>query len=621
MKKILSVILAMILIFNVFSIVSFSVESTENIADFVLPKPQTPNYMMFYDEDTDDNMYNSDELKIIAMLDQSVISLSKEYYADSEAFYEKYGLYSFVLVIQFDSSLDDTRSWKYTSEWDTYYGAPGTGSAAGIIWLDEEIYEPITLFSLYNCDYGEYEDLMPAVAKKEHFDGSYDINTYHFNESSHSLNIRCRYYLEWQMYDGETIGETQSKFSEWSDIAVFGRNSTAVTPSEPTVYEAPSISNLTYFPSKGNDIAYFEYIQTTPESVWVAGIYYEMTSDGYFEGLETQISVNNGEWQEYDTYDSGGDWCLLNGKRMCGNEDVVIEEGDNIKLRIRFTGTHGPSAWSEIAEITAEGVHEHTLAHTAAKAPTCCAMGNIEYWHCASCGKFFSDEEALTEVDELSIPATDNHTFNGWTTNEERHWHQCTVGATVVDSALHTPGPEATETTPQTCTVCGYVIKKALGDVTGVTISGKITTFYDGINSDSQTYIGLFRQGETSLVEIITLTGSGEQTYSFNNVEEGIYTIIAIKDNHARREYSINVRSVNIKANLQINLIGDIDGDGSVRMNDMSRVNAHVKETTLLTGYALKCADVTDDGNVRMNDLSRINAHVKETSYLWKAAI
>ena len=55
------------------------------------------------------------------------------------------------------------------------------------------------------------------------------------------------------------------------------------------------------------------------------------------------------------------------------------------------------------------------------------------------------------------------HTYSTeWSTDETNHWHECTCGDKK-DVAAHTPGAEATETTPQTCAVCGYVIKAALG--------------------------------------------------------------------------------------------------------------------------------------------------------------
>ena len=58
------------------------------------------------------------------------------------------------------------------------------------------------------------------------------------------------------------------------------------------------------------------------------------------------------------------------------------------------------------------------------------------------------------------------HTYNTtWSTDSTKHWHECSVCGNKKDEAAHTPGAAATETTPQTCTACGYVIKEAIGHV------------------------------------------------------------------------------------------------------------------------------------------------------------
>ena len=40
----------------------------------------------------------------------------------------------------------------------------------------------------------------------------------------------------------------------------------------------------------------------------------------------------------------------------------------------------------------------HSLTHVAAKAATTKSEGNIEYWHCEACGKYFSDNAATKEI-------------------------------------------------------------------------------------------------------------------------------------------------------------------------------------------------------------------------------
>lgn len=58
---------------------------------------------------------------------------------------------------------------------------------------------------------------------------------------------------------------------------------------------------------------------------------------------------------------------------------------------------------------------------------------------------------------------THNHNFNGmWKSDSANHWIECTCGSKA-DFAVHIPGTAATETDPQVCTVCQYVITPATG--------------------------------------------------------------------------------------------------------------------------------------------------------------
>ena len=90
----------------------------------------------------------------------------------------------------------------------------------------------------------------------------------------------------------------------------------------------------------------------------MANIYYYMKDEGQFDGLETQVSIDGGDWVEFDTADAGGDWCLYNGIRGAYSWEHPIEENSHVKLRTRFVGTHGPSEWSNILEINGGGTQE-----------------------------------------------------------------------------------------------------------------------------------------------------------------------------------------------------------------------------------------------------------------------
>jgi len=57
------------------------------------------------------------------------------------------------------------------------------------------------------------------------------------------------------------------------------------------------------------------------------------------------------------------------------------------------------------------------------------------------------------------------HSYNeNWSADETGHWHECAVcGEKKEVPIAHTPGAAPTETEPQTCLECGYIIQPALG--------------------------------------------------------------------------------------------------------------------------------------------------------------
>jgi len=341
-----------------------------DISQFELPTPQAPNYFIYTDGDAGEGHH--DDLRMIMVADPEVALLAAEYYADSDAFYEKYGLYSFAMSMQYDVSLDDEEHWQHNAEWDTNWYTGGYADGYPYVSLGSEMMEDFEFFWLTYYE-GEgsstFVPYQPAITTYVYHHEDWDEEIYSFDVENHSLYIRCRYYMEWETFDAEKneIGEKQSKFSDWSESAIFGKNSTQITPDEPTVYEAPIISDMKIVLSEGDENSHIEYAQTTPESVWMANVYYYMQGEGQFDGLETQVSIDGGEWIEFDTADSGGDWCLWNGSRGAYNFDVPIEDNSNVKLRIRYIGTHGPSEWSNVLEINGGGTQE--LPENTSKAP------------------------------------------------------------------------------------------------------------------------------------------------------------------------------------------------------------------------------------------------------------
>lgn len=74
------------------------------------------------------------------------------------------------------------------------------------------------------------------------------------------------------------------------------------------------------------------------------------------------------------------------------------------------------------------------------------------------------DHACDTDCNVCGATRTTTHNYTAtWSKDSTSHWHECSVCKDKKDIAAHTPGAEPTETTAQICTECGYVIKAALG--------------------------------------------------------------------------------------------------------------------------------------------------------------
>lgn len=104
---------------------------------------------------------------------------------------------------------------------------------------------------------------------------------------------------------------------------------------------------------------------------------------------------------------------------------------------------------------------------------TCTSTG-VKTYTCKVCGetktetvakkahKYENDCDA--DCNTCGEKRTVTHSYKtAWSSDGTGHWHACSVCGHVKDKAAHTPGAEATEWKAQTCTVCGYTIKAALG--------------------------------------------------------------------------------------------------------------------------------------------------------------
>ena len=109
----------------------------------------------------------------------------------------------------------------------------------------------------------------------------------------------------------------------------------------------------------------------------------------------------------------------------------------------------------------------HTgMTHEEAKAATCASTGNVEYWHCATCNKYFNSAAATTELDydtEVVIainPDAHDYDMESWDyTDGTGHYHVCNNFAghhtdTVAHTLVYTNNEG--DTHDEACSACEY---------------------------------------------------------------------------------------------------------------------------------------------------------------------
>lgn len=142
---------------------------------------------------------------------------------------------------------------------------------------------------------------------------------------------------------------------------------------------------------------------------------------------------------------AGGWGVVINEFAADVNDDDKNSTADVVLIRRYIAGGYGVELKAHTVRnpenLTPPGstAHSHTLEHIAYLAPTCTEAGNVEYYHCTDCGKYYADASAATEITQAGtvLPAA-GHTvvtipYLAPTTTSEGHTEgsYCSVCGTV----------------------------------------------------------------------------------------------------------------------------------------------------------------------------------------------
>ena len=156
--------------------------------------------------------------------------------------------------------------------------------------------------------------------------------------------------------------------------------------------------------------------------------------------------------------------------------------------------------------------HTHTLTPVAAKEATCTEAGNIAYWFCDDCDKYFSDAEAENEITQAqTVISALGHKWSAlWTGGAQGHWHECDVCHEADSVVAH-----ADANTDGVCDVCGYTISAEDPDdpiaVEGITLDKTTATVEEGAT--------------VTLTATVTPENATDKTVTWSTSNEAIATV------------------------------------------------------------------------------------------------
>ena len=123
-----------------------------------------------------------------------------------------------------------------------------------------------------------------------------------------------------------------------------------------------------------------------------------------------------------------------------------------------FSHWHDCSICKVKGDIAAHTYDQQVKTKAYEKSSATCLSGTTYYMSCV-CGAKGADTFEIGDKDP------DNHSGilnNNWKSNDTNHWKEYSCCCVHAEEAAHTPGPAATEDTPQICTECGYELAPAL---------------------------------------------------------------------------------------------------------------------------------------------------------------
>ena len=191
----------------------------------------------------------------------------------------------------------------------------------------------------------------------------------------------------------------------------------------------------------------------------------------------------------------------------------------------------------------------HNMVHTPGKDATCEEPGNIEYWMCTHCEKYYADSEGKYEILLSNTVIAAGHTFaDEWSYDETSHWLDatCEHKDLLLNSAEHT-------FVNHVCSVCNAdeVVRVTFEDAEGAIIAEQVVAYgTDAIAPEPPELTGYVFDGWdgtfTAVTEDMTITATYAPAYTvtFLDYDGTVLKTQAVKEGGSATAYEFTNENV-----------------------------------------------------------------------------
>lgn len=226
----------------------------------------------------------------------------------------------------------------------------------------------------------------------------------------------------------------------------------------------------------------------------------------------------------------------FDGKTWSNVNTMAVAHLKDVTAYLRYKETDELNAGEAVFKTVNSG--HGKLVHHAAVQATCQNTGNVEYWECETCAKYYSNDAATTDVAlaDTTIEKTDHKWSVKYTYDKDGHWHKCEYCDAVTKTESHVSSGEATSAKAEYCTVCGYIITPRKGGSSGGHVSGGGGR--DTTPTDTRPLINGERKTWTDIAADLGKQNGGSATISLNGETTVPAEVIkAIADRKIRVEF------------------------------------------------------------------------------------